>query len=418
MSYVGAKPYPVRDGGTGQTTVPADGQLLIGDAAAKKFDVASLTAGSGISITPGPGSLTIASTVAPPVLTPVALARLTSTQSNVTGDGTNFSPIIYNTADGNVGLAYDTATGLFTAPSTQIYVFSFGIQVDGITSSHTEMAYRLQSSSGKIAYGFFGNPYVSSYNNSLRLSQTCVMALSASETVQVSLVVYNGTKTIDVYGDASGNYDTWLAAYLLAGNNGGTSQVDAVVDGSGNTVVPTGGLITLVDGNSVKSLSGSASHITFDVKGTTNHAIQIGNASGSLTNLSTGVSGQVLISQGSGANPQWQSLGSIVSWVSVAGTSQAMVPQIGYVNQNAGLTTFTLPAASNFGDIIEIAGVGSGGWTIVQNLGQSIIVGALTSTITTGSVSSTAATDTIRLLCIVANTTFKALSWAGNLTVV
>jgi hypothetical protein len=31
MSYVGAKPYPVRDGGTGQTTAPTNGQVLIGN---------------------------------------------------------------------------------------------------------------------------------------------------------------------------------------------------------------------------------------------------------------------------------------------------------------------------------------------------------------------------------------------------
>lgn len=420
MSYVGAKPYPVRDGGTGQSTVPADGQLLIGDTAAKKFDVASLTAGSGISITPGPGSLTIASTVAPPVLTPVFLARLTSTQSNVTGDGTDYTPIIFNTADGNVGTAYDTTTGLFTAPTTQIYVFSFGLDILGIDAGHTEMAMKLEASGGAVAYGFLGNPYPISYSGEMKLSQTCIMALSASETVKVSLVVSNGTKTIDVFGDASGNYNSWFSGYLLAGNNGGMSQVDAVVDGSGNTVVPTGGLITLVNGTSVSSLSGSASHITLDVAGTTQYVLQVGNAGGSLNNLAagTGLSSQVLVSQGAGAEPQWQSLGSVVVWVPVAGASQAMVAQRGYVNNNAGLTTFTLPATANFGDIIEIAGVGAGGWTIVQNSGQSIVVGALTSTVTTGSVSSTMATDTIRLLCVAANTNFKALSWAGNLTVV
>jgi hypothetical protein len=419
MSYVGEKPYPIRDGGTGQSSLPTNGQLLIGNN--NNFDLANLTAGSGINITNGTGSITIASTVSPPVLTPVFLARLTSTQSSVTGDGTDYTPIIFDAVDGNVGLAYDNTTGLFTAPTTQIYVFSFGIQIVNLDPTHTECSFKIESSNGANAFGFYGNPYVVNYAGYLMLSQTVIMALGAGDTTQVSLQISNGTKTIDVYGDNSGSYYTWFAGYLLAGNNGGMSTLDAVVDGSGNTVVPTGGLITLVNGTSVSSLTHSSSHITLDVKGSTQYVLQVGNASGSLNNLAAGVglSNQVLTSQGAGSEPQWTTLGSVVVWVAVAAASQTMVAQHGYVNNNAGLTTFTLPATANFGDIIEIAGVGAGGWKIAQNAGQSIVVGSLTSTVGAGgSVSSTMATDTIRLLCTTANTTFKALSWAGNLTVV
>lgn len=419
MSYVGEKPYPVRDGGTGQSTLPTDGQLLIGDTAAKKFDVASLTAGSGILITPGPGSLTIASTVAPPILTPVFLARLTSTQSNVTGDGTDYTPIVFDAVDSNVGTAYNNGTGIFTAPSTQNYVFTVGLTAQDIGAAHTLMNFKIETSTGQIAYGFYGNPYPISYGGQLVLSQTFVISMAASETAQVSLLVNNGTKTVDLYGDGSSNYYTWFAGYVLAGNNGSSSNLDGLVDGSGTTVLPLGGLITFSNGTSVEATSLSANHITFDVQGTTNHAIQLGNSSGSLANLATGSTGQVLISQGAGADPQWTTLGSVVLWIQVAGTTQTMAVQRGYVNFNAALTTFTLPATANFGDIIELAGYGSGGWTIAQNALQTILVGSLASTPgITGSVSSTAAGDTIRLLCVVANTTFKAIDWAGNLTVV
>lgn len=51
-------------GGTGVDGSGAtDGQLLIGDTGLGKFVLATLTAGVGISITNGPGSITIASTV-------------------------------------------------------------------------------------------------------------------------------------------------------------------------------------------------------------------------------------------------------------------------------------------------------------------------------------------------------------------
>lgn len=52
---------PVTSGGTGQTTY-TDGQLLIGNTTGNTLTKATLTAGSGISVTNGSGSITIAST--------------------------------------------------------------------------------------------------------------------------------------------------------------------------------------------------------------------------------------------------------------------------------------------------------------------------------------------------------------------
>ena len=51
----------VANGGTGQTSY-TDGQLLIGNSTGNTLTKATLTAGSGISITHGSGSITIAST--------------------------------------------------------------------------------------------------------------------------------------------------------------------------------------------------------------------------------------------------------------------------------------------------------------------------------------------------------------------
>jgi len=57
---------PVANGGTGQTTY-TDGQLLIGNSTGNTLTKASLTAGTGISVTPGSGSITIAATSTAPL---------------------------------------------------------------------------------------------------------------------------------------------------------------------------------------------------------------------------------------------------------------------------------------------------------------------------------------------------------------
>lgn len=54
---------PVGNGGTGTTAIPSNGQIPIGDGA--KYVPATLTAGTGISITNAAGSVTIAQTAAP-----------------------------------------------------------------------------------------------------------------------------------------------------------------------------------------------------------------------------------------------------------------------------------------------------------------------------------------------------------------
>jgi len=55
-----AQPLPVGSGGLGITTTPINGQIPIGNGT--NYTAATLTAGSGISITDGAGSVTIAAT--------------------------------------------------------------------------------------------------------------------------------------------------------------------------------------------------------------------------------------------------------------------------------------------------------------------------------------------------------------------
>lgn len=96
----------------------------------------------------------------------------------------------------------------------------------------------------------------------------------------------------------------------------------------------------------------------------------------------------------------------------------AMAVNNGYVANNAGLVTLTLPVTAAFGTVIRVAGKGAGGWLIAQNGGQNIQVGNVSSTIGVGgSVASTNAFDAIELLCTTANTTWTALSMIGALNI-
>jgi hypothetical protein len=108
-----------------------------------------------------------------------------------------------------------------------------------------------------------------------------------------------------------------------------------------------------------------------------------------------------------------------IAWTEVTGTSQAMAVDSGYIANNAGLVTLTLPATAVVGDRVRIAGKGAGGWRCGQNAGQTINFGNTATTAgVAGYIDSTNQYDALELLCITANTTWVALSSVGNLNVV
>lgn len=61
------------------------------------------------------------------------------------------------------------------------------------------------------------------------------------------------------------------------------------------------------------------------------------------------------------------------SWVNVTGTTQTIAANTGYIANNAGLVTLTLPASPTIGDYFMIVGYGAGGWRIAQNASQKIV---------------------------------------------
>jgi len=170
----------------------------------------------------------------------------------------------------------------------------------------------------------------------------------------------------------------------------------------------------------------------------TAHTLPIAEGASNFTFVGPLTNGQVLIGS-TGADPVPNTLtpgpgisisngagtvtisgtGSGIGWTEVTGTTQAMAADSGYVSNNAGLVTFTLPSTAAFGTALSVVGKGVGGWSIVLNTGQSIEVGSVATTVTTGSVSSTNRFDSIDLICTTANTVWTTLGAPqGNLTIV
>jgi len=129
---------PVASGGTGLTSTPANGQLDIGNGTG--FTRATLTAGSGITVTNSAGAITIASTVTPGsgTVTSVAVSGgttgLTTSGGPITTSGT--ITLAGTLAAANGGTGATTLTGL-TVPQAVLAqpVITQNVQVIGTNTT-------------------------------------------------------------------------------------------------------------------------------------------------------------------------------------------------------------------------------------------------------------------------------------------
>jgi len=143
---------PVAKGGTNLATVPTNGQLLIGNGTG--YTVASLTAGSNITITPGAGTISIASTASGAAFTYVTFTRrVTSnapTMSAVASNpfnSTTYPSVTYSGIDTVSG--FTPATGRFVAANSGYYRLS-SIVHNGFVGGVYDITFQIRKNGSPI----------------------------------------------------------------------------------------------------------------------------------------------------------------------------------------------------------------------------------------------------------------------------
>jgi hypothetical protein len=184
-------------------------------------------------------------------------------------------------------------------------------------------------------------------------------------------------------------------------------------------VTPTAGTGLSVTANSTTHSYAISAPVSIANGGT--NAITMTNTDGvvyyngtSLLTTTVGTAGYYLTSNGSGSAPTFQL--PFVPWNDVTSSTQQCVSNAFYVTDDTStLVTYTLPASPAFGDIVRIAGKGSGGWKIVYGTGQSIHGGASSTTTSTGNLASASQFSSVELLYVGGNS-FEVISSGGTLT--
>jgi len=234
----------------------------------------------------------------------------------------------------------------------------------------------------------------------------------------------NGTTQYAVQvGDATGSLDSLAVGatnQVLLGNTGANAswgQVDLTTDVTGILPVPNGGtgVSTLTDGG---LMIGSGAGAVTSLAQAANGELPIGSVGVDPVLATLTAGSDIGIANGAGSITISYTGSVGIAWSEVTGTSQAAAVDTGYITNNAGQVTVTLPDTAALGSIIRICGKGAGGWKVAQNAGETIIWDESTATTTGagGYLESTDDYDAIELLCTVADTDWTVLTSKGNIT--
>lgn len=366
-----------------------DGQIVIGSSSGNPA-AASLTQGSGVTITPGSNSITIS----------LAGGGIAS-QKFIMQTGT--SPVVPD-ASGNV-----TISGAIVAAGTNP-IRTDGTGANAFTIEVQKSQAIAATDATKIGLAAFDSASFTVDSSGF------VQLVGGGEAID-SIAVQTGTSPIV---PTAAGLITINGATVAAGTN------PVRTDGTGaNTLaveVQKSQAIAAADTTKI-GLSNFDSH-NFQVDSTgyvqlatmTNGQLIIGNT-GNQPSIATITGSGISVSNGAGTIQLTATGGGLV-WNNVTGTSQTVFSSQGYIANNAGLVTFTMNAV-NQGDVARIVGFGAGGWTLLPKVGvgQIFHIGNSASTVTTGSLSSTNAGDCVELVAL-NSTTIIVISSIGNITVV
>jgi len=217
----------VAKGGTGQTSY-TNGQLLIGNTTGNTLAKATLTAGSGISVTNGAGAITIAATGG-------GGASVLGDLTDVLMDATNFTDGLLiqpdsdgsapttgtlNSAEENIGIGKDVLSALTSADYTTFVGSRAG---EAITSGSFNTGfgrmtlYQVTTQTNNTALGYFAGGGIQNGGDNTAIG---VSVLSANNSATQNTGV--GSKALK---STTGNFNTALGYRALYGNTSGTRNI-------------------------------------------------------------------------------------------------------------------------------------------------------------------------------------------------
>lgn len=207
----------VSDGGSGRSSATAYAVICGGTTATgAEQSIASVGTSGQVLTSNGAGALPTMQDL--PGSQSSFVAYLGSNQSNVTGDGTAYTLGTGATLTILTNNGSDfTTSGVFTAPTTGLYMFGCNVQIDGLTSGMTLGYLELSTTSRLYRSDTCNIGAIRSNGNSASLSFHCTVPMSATDTAVFIVTIFNGTLVADIAGTGGAPVErTSLYGYKVA----------------------------------------------------------------------------------------------------------------------------------------------------------------------------------------------------------
>jgi len=197
-SFSGVSTVPIADGGTNASSFTQSNGIVT-------YNGTRLINYAGPQISSG-GVLTNTTQ-------PMLSAFVGVSQTNVTGDGTDFDVIFDTIVDQN-GSNYDNTTGKFTCPVTGFYYIDYTVTFTDITSSMDDGVAQILSNAGTILHRSWNAAAFKTAGNEATISGCLITKRNATETLYINIGISNGTKTASTKAESFGPF-CYLSIYLI-----------------------------------------------------------------------------------------------------------------------------------------------------------------------------------------------------------
>lgn len=353
---------PIANGGTAVTSAPANGQLLIGNGTG--YTLATLTAGTGVSITNGAGTITINAPEVGTVTAVTATAPLASS-----GGNTPDISLTGTVGVANGGTGATTLTGYVKASGTAAFTAVAQIpntDISGLGTMSTQDANNVAITGGSVNGTTVGATTPSSG------AFTTLVAAGASITsanVGTAVVTTGSVGNLTVTGASIASANVGVALVTTGTITNLTATSASIASANVAVALVTTGTITnlTATGASIASANvGTAVITTGTITNLTATSVSVASANAAVALVTTGTITNLTATSASIASANFSAVKFLGSTSGFVGLQAAT---------SAGSATYTLPSADGAnGQYLSTNGSGVLLWSTVDSGGLPPVV--------------------------------------------